>query len=45
MYSIAAGYEQMAAIAQRYERSDAQLRSEAAVSRMRPRPSQDRRFN
>ncbi|MBV9913431.1 MAG: hypothetical protein JOZ93_12690 [Sinobacteraceae bacterium] len=46
MYSIAAGYEQMAAIAERYERSDAQqMGSEAAVTRMTPRPSQDRRLS
>lgn len=42
MYSIAAGYEQMAVIAQRYEDSEATRRSEAAVTRMRPRTSHDR---
>ncbi len=45
MYSIAAGYEQMAVIAQRYECSDAEIRSEGAVTRMTPRTGHDRRLS
>jgi hypothetical protein len=45
MYSIAAGYEQMAVVAQRYERAEATARSEGVTHIMPRTMGRDRRLN